>query len=246
MPRLNPVRWWRTFLALPNTSPFKAIGVVFLVALVCSVFVSLTAVTLKPLQDANRLRETAASLVEVVDRLGGGTPRARLVELSSGSYANRDPGTQIEIEPENDIAGLGTLETVATVYELYEGNQLKLVILPVRGVGYQSVLKGYLALESDFNTVAALTFHEQGETPGMGARISEPEWQALWAGKQVADKSGAIRIEVVRGSSTDIHEVDGISGATRTSSGVADLVHFWLGPKGYGPYLARLKREAGQ
>lgn len=243
MNSVNPLSWWRSFLALPNAHPLKAIGVVFLVALVCSFVVSLTATTLKPLQDANRLRESAASLVEILEVLDGGTPRARMVELASGDYAKQDPGIWTEIDPDHDIAGLGTVETVVTVYEVYEKNQLKMVILPVRGSGYQSMLRGHLALKGDLNTVAALTFHEQGETPGMGARIWEKDWQALWSEKQVADESGAIRIEVVRGKSTGVHEVDGISGATRTGSGVTDLVRFWLGPDGYGPYLSRLKTE---
>jgi len=243
MSKVNPLTWWRSFLTLPNMHPFKALGVVFLVALVCSLVVSLTAVTLKPLQDANRLRESAASLVEVLEMLGGGTPKVRMVELASGGYTNRDPGTWSEIDPEKDVAGLGTLESVATVYEVYENNALKMVILPVRGSGYQSVLKGHLALKGDLNTVAALTFHEQGETPGMGARIEEQEWQTLWADKRVADENGVIRIEVVRGKAAGVYEVDGISGATRTGSGVTDLVRFWLGPDGYGPYIARLKAE---
>ncbi len=246
MTSVNPLNWWRSFLALPNTHPLKAIGVVFLVALVCSFAVSLTAVTLKPLQDANRLRESAASLVEVLEMLGGGTPRAHMVDLASGNYTKRDPGTWTEIDPNNDIAGLGQLETVAKVYELYENDRLKLVILPVRGSGYQSMLKGYLALRDDLNTIAALTFHEQGETPGMGARVAEKEWQTLWADKQVTDESGVIRIEVVRGEATGVYEVDGISGATRTGSGVTDLVVFWLGPDGYGPYLERLKAEGAE
>lgn len=243
MTSTNPLNWWRLFLKLPNTHPFKAVGVVFLVALTCSLVVSLTAVTLKPLQDANRLRESNSSLAEVMKIVGGGTPRARMVELASGEYTRIDPSNRIEIAPDRDIARLETMETVATVYEVRKGGDLRLLILPVRGSGYQSTLKGYLALRGDLNTVAALTFFEQGETPGMGARIEEKQWQALWRGKQIADEKGVIRIAVVRGEGGGLHEVDGISGATRTGSGVTNLVRFWLGPDGYGPYLNRLKRE---
>jgi len=243
MNSVNPLHWWHVFLALPNTRPVKTIGVAFLVALVCSFSVALTAVTLKPLHDANRLRESAASLVEVMEALGLGMPVMRLVELASGDYVIHDPGTRVGLDPARGVAGLGKLETVATVYELHEGGRLKLVILPVRGAGYQSTLKGYLAVKGDLNTIAALTFNEQDETPGMGARIEEKKWQALWADKQVADESGVIRIEVVKGKGVGVHEMDGISGATRTVSGVTDLLRFWLGPDGYGPYLARLKSQ---
>ena len=242
---INPLSWWRRFLALPNDSPAKAVGVALLVALVASLAVSVTAVTLKPLQDANRLRESAAGMMAMLEGLGGGIPDARLVELAGGAYVNRDPGKRTELPAERDLAGLGSREDVATVYELRADGALRLVILPVRGSGYQSTLKGYLALEADLNTIAALTFYEQDETPGMGARVEDETWLALWRGKQVADARGVVLIEVVKGAGAGPHEVDGISGATRTGGGVTGLVRFWLGPDGYGPYLERLRSEGG-
>ena len=229
---------------MANVSNLKTLGVAFAVALVCSIVVSFTAVTLKPLQEANRLRESAVSLVGVLETLQAGMPRTYFVERTSGATVQRDPGTESALDPERDIAGLGKVDDVLTVYELRTEGRLELVILPVRGAGYKSTLEGYLALQGDLNTIAALSFHQHDETPGMGARIEELDWQALWADKQVSDESGAIRIEVVKGAGEGVHEVDGISGATRTGSGVTNLVHFWLGPDGYGPYIARLKAEA--
>ena len=44
----------------------------------------------------------------------------------------------------------------------------------------------------------------------------------------------------------DPYAVDGLSGATMTSRGVTNLVRFWLGPEGFGPYLTRLRTEAGR
>lgn len=246
MASANPLSWWRGFLALPNDAPAKTLGVALLVALVCSLLVSITAVTLKPLQDANRQADRAARILGMVEILGGGLPEPRFVDLASGTYVERDPGTKTDLPGERDIAGLGSREDVATVFELRDGGELKLVILPVRGAGYQSTLKGYLALKSDLNTVAALVFYAHEETPGLGSRIEEGAWQALWPGKQVADAEGVIRIEVVKGAGAGVHQVDGISGATRTSTGVTNLMRFWLGPDGYGPYLKRLRTEVGQ
>jgi Na+-transporting NADH:ubiquinone oxidoreductase subunit C len=241
----NPLHWWRLFLHLPNSNSFKVFGIALLVALTSSFVVALTAVTLKPLHEANRLRESAASLVEVVEALGLDMPRARLIDLASGAYVAQDPGTWIELDADRDTAGLGKLETVVRVYELHREGRLELVVLPVRGGGHQSMMKGYLALRGDLDTIAALTFHEQNETPGMGARIAEKSWQALWFGKRVADADGTIRIRVARGKGVGDHEVDGISGATHTVTGINNLLRFWLGPNGFGPYLAHLKSESG-
>lgn len=246
MASLNPLAWWRNFLALPNDSTGKTVGVALIVALVCSLVVSVTTVTLHPLQLANRLAESTAQLKGILQVLGVGVPTPHLVALASGDYVEVDPGSSTTLPPARDIAGLGSREDVATVFELREDGALKLVVLPVRGAGYQSTLKGYLALEGDINTIAALTFYEQNETPGLGARVADPAWLAGWQGKQVADATGTIRIAVIKGKGAGPNEVDGISGATRTSTGVNNLVRFWLGPDGYGPYLARLRREAGR
>jgi Na+-transporting NADH:ubiquinone oxidoreductase subunit C len=39
------------------------------------------------------------------------------------------------------------------------------------------------------------------------------------------------------------YKVDGLSGATLTSRGVTNLVHFWLGDEGFGPYLDKLAQQ---
>jgi Na+-transporting NADH:ubiquinone oxidoreductase subunit C len=106
------------------------------------------------------------------------------------------------------------------------------------------MLYGYLALQGDLKTIAALIFYEQGETPGLGARVQEPAWEALWPGTSIADDSGQIAVEVVRGQATEDWQVDGLTGATRTGNGVTSLLQFWLGEWGYGPFLERL--ESGE
>jgi Na+-transporting NADH:ubiquinone oxidoreductase subunit C len=35
--------------------------------------------------------------------------------------------------------------------------------------------------------------------------------------------------------------VDALSGATLTSVGVENMIHYWLGEHGFGPFLARLR-----
>lgn len=238
----NPFSWWRSFLALSNDDPRKIIGMAFVVAGIASFFVSYTAVTLQPLRDANRERASKAGMLAIIEQLGVKAPQARYVELSSGNYVDKVSGIWRQIPPSRDPARISQLEDVATVYEVRNGETLSLVILPVRGKGYKSTLKGFLALEGDINTVAALKFHDHDETPGIGARIESDSWTGLWPGREVSDGSGTILLEVVKGRAKGYHEVDGISGATRTGSGISKLIRFWLGPEGYGPYLDRLRR----
>jgi Na+-transporting NADH:ubiquinone oxidoreductase subunit C len=107
---------------------------------------------------------------------------------------------------------------------------------------------GYLSLASDGNTVRGLRFYDHAETPGLGDQVDKPEWRAQWAGKQVFGADGEPRIEVVRGVATDRdsrYEIDGLSGATLTGRGVTQLVRYWTGPEGFGPYLQRIQAFHG-
>lgn len=256
MARLDPRQWWRAFTALPAESARKTLIVVATVSLVSAIVVSIAAVTLRPLQRANLERERQAQIVAVVSRAIGDTGPldAYVVDLATGKIAPdmdpvtfdqaaaaRKPEQSIALTKDADIAGLGRRAKHAAVFVRRRGGKPVLIVLPVHGKGYQSTLFGYLALRGDGNTVAALTFYNQGDTPGLGARITEPAWQALWPGKLLADKNGVIKIVVVRGKASGPHQVDGITGATRTGSGVTNLLRFWLGDHGFGPFLANLK-----
>jgi Na+-transporting NADH:ubiquinone oxidoreductase subunit C len=39
--------------------------------------------------------------------------------------------------------------------------------------------------------------------------------------------------------------VDGLSGATLTSNGVTNMLRFWMGEEGFGPYLAHYRAARG-
>ncbi len=264
MGNLNPVDWWRRLLALPNDSLTKTLMVAFLVAFIASIFVSVAAVMLRPFHLANLEKERAALLAQMVSALPGmgdiltgsgvDNMEMRVVDLATGAFSDNidpaafdqreaahNPAQSTVIPDEADVAGIKQRANFAPVIFLREDGDLKLVVLPVRGVGYQSMLYAYLALQADGNTIAGLTFYEQGETPGIGTRILEPDWLELWPGKQLADDNGEIVISVVGGKAVGHYQVDGISGATRTSNGVSNMLHFWLGDFGFGPFLARLR-----
>lgn len=263
---LNPLASWRRFLARPNDDHVKVFGVAILVALVSAVVVSTAAVALKPLQDAHLEAERAARMAQMLDTLPGmrdvmeeagvDTLETRIVELATGRFATdidpadfdyqaaaTDPAQSTAIPSEADVAGLGRRANHMPVHLLEREGDLLLIVLPVQGRGYQSAIQAMLALQPDLNTIAALTITEQGETPGIGARVDEPAWQALWPDKQIADETGQIVISVVRGTATGPYEVDAISGATVTSNGVANMLRYWLSDHGYGPFLARLSAE---
>jgi Na+-transporting NADH:ubiquinone oxidoreductase subunit C len=252
-------------------STTRAIVVTLLVCAACSALIATAVTALRPYRESNRerqrterIREMIAGipgLADVVGPLASGRIEVRLVDLATGTYvtdadpaefdareAERDPERSVALSKEQDRAGIGRRAKWAKVFLVYEGDRLRLLVLPVHGAGYLSTLYGYLALDADLNTIRGLSFYQQEETPGLGSEIENPSWLAQWEGKWLRDPSGRLRIEVVQdgarpGSEAERYQVDGISGATRTGAGVTRLLHFWLGSEGFGPYLERLERQ---
>lgn len=249
----------------------RTLLVAALVSLVCSSIVASAAVMLRPYQEQNKARNKQQNILEVAGLLDSGGDvdaifsniETRLVDLDSGAYvedvdgesfnpadAANDPTQSIEIPPELDVARLGRRALRGPVYISRTGESIKTVVLPVRGAGLWSTIYGLIALEPDGNTIFGLTIYEHGETPGLGDQIAKPAWQGLWPGKQVSDESGELKLQVVKGrvlanDPDAAYHIDGITGATLTGRGVANLLRYWLGDHGYGPYLRNLREENG-
>lgn len=158
-----------------------------------------------------------------------------------GKYSESLPGKK-------DIASIKRLEKYAAVFLVEKDGVVDRIILPVHGYGLWSTLYGFVALQSDAETIAGLGFYAHGETPGLGGEVDNPSWKALWMGKKLHDASGAVAISVVKGkviqgNDKEINQVDGLSGATLTSNGVSNLMRFWLGEQGFAGYLKTLKGQ---
>ncbi|MBR6539701.1 MAG: Na(+)-translocating NADH-quinone reductase subunit C [Bacteroides sp.] len=98
-------------------------------------------------------------------------------------------------------------------------------VFPVYGAGLWGAIWGYVALDADKDTVYGVYFSHASETPGLGAEIAADWFQAQFPGKK-AMKEGNVALTVVKnGKVADATvEVDGVSGGTITSVGVADML----------------------
>ena len=251
-----------------NKESLGGIGSVALaLGVVCSIVVSAAAVVLKPAQEVNKTRDLKRNILMAAGLYDAGLTieeqfqrvDSRVVDISTGQYATdidpegfdqraaaKDPATSVALDSDADIANIIRQSRYAMVYLVNdEAGDLSKVILPVHGYGLWSTLYGFVALESDGNTIAGLGFYEHKETPGLGGEVDNPRWKDLWKGKQVY-RDGAVAISVVKGSvdqGSDAAnwQVDGLSGATLTSRGVSNLVQYWLGEDGFEPYLRNLR-----
>ena len=99
---------------------------------------------------------------------------------------------------------------------------------------------GYVALEADLNTVAGVVLDHKGETPGLGAEIATAKHQAMYKGKKIFDGAEFVSVKLVKGGAKNpVHEVDAITGGTKTSDGVSAMLKDCL--KNYLPYIASEK-----
>ena len=118
----------------------------------------------------------------------------------------------------------------------------KFFIVSIRGNGLWDEIWGNIALESDLNTITGASFDHKGETPGLGAEIKDnPGFPRRFEGKKIFTESGEyVSVEVKKGGAdpSDMHKVDGISGATVTADGVTEMMY--RGISYYLPYFETL------
>jgi len=252
-------------------STARTLTVALLVCLVCSVFVAGAAIALKPTQVENRVLDKQRSILAIaglsepgmsaaqIKRLFGERIVAKVIDLETGKFSDaqdpqtfdplkaaKDPKLSKVLPSSEDIAGIKRQERYTTVYMVEKDGELDTLILPVRGYGLWSTLYGFMALKGDLNTVVGMGFYQHGETPGLGGEVDNPKWKGQWPGKTLFDADGNLAVQVVKGgvdpqSPQAIHQVDGLAGATLTGKGVDNLLKFWLGQGGFGPFIANLR-----
>jgi Na+-transporting NADH:ubiquinone oxidoreductase subunit C len=251
------------FLAAPPDSVGKTIIVAVGLCLVASMVVSSVAVSLRPIQEVNQLKDKQINILQVAGVYDPEVPvieafsafEPHVLELATGQFTDQfdpavfddvaaadDPATSVELE--DDPAGIGRKATFRTVYLLRnEDDSIDKVILPLHGYGLWSTLYGFIAVEEDGNEIFGLQFYSHAETPGLGAEVDNPRWKSQWNGKRLTDENGELQITVAKTAppaGEDFH-IDALAGATLTSVGVDNLVRFWMGEEGYTPFLDNLK-----
>ena len=252
-----------------NDTIKKTLIVTVSLCVVCAVFVSAAAVGLKPLQDKNKELDKqtnvlAAAQIETagkdITELFNSQVEARVLDLQTNTWADdidpatydeakaaKDPAKAVKLSADQDKAGIKQHARYKTLYMVKNGDQIETLILPVHGKGLWSTMYGFLALESDLNTVVGMTFYAHGETPGLGGEVDNPSWKGQWPGKKVyADDLNSAAVALIKGkvdpnAATAAYQIDGLAGATLTSVGVTNVFKFWLGENGYAPFLAKLR-----
>lgn len=201
---------------------------------IVAVLLAVAALALKPRQDANDLNEKKRNILASLSAEGESYDRfidAYVVD-AEGQRTDGDVFALL-----NDLP-TAFADGKFPIFESKDGR----VVIPVTGMGLWGPVWGYVALEKDMNTIAGIIMAHKGETPGLGDEIATAKYQAKFVGKTIFEGNKFVSVTLRKGGAKDpAHEVDAISGGTKTSDGVTAMLYNSL--SNYLPLLES-KRQA--
>lgn len=232
----------------PRITKAYTLGFAAAVTMVCSILLASAATLLKERQDQNiqldikynilsvlGLAENRDMEAEALFALYDDNVNTFVVDLNGEIVEGRNAE---DIDPKKDL-------NVLPVFTRQEDGEVLAYCIPTQGKALWSTVKGYIALESDLNTVKGITFYSHGETPGLGGEIEKEWFTSSYIGKTILNAEGEIvSVEVVKGkvqagSANVDHQVDGISGATLTGNGLNEFIKATL--ERYEPYFKTVR-----
>lgn len=123
---------------------------------------------------------------------------------------------------------LGDQDQNAEILNANVNGEEKLVV-KVKGAGLWGPIWGWVSINKDGETVYGTFFNHEGETAGLGARITEQWFQDSFQGKKIFNENGDVVLGVFKAGKapndvTADNYVDAVTGATLTSNGVNDML----------------------
>ena len=190
-------------------------GYIFLYATILVVVVAalltVTALWLQPFQDRNKKNEKRINIL----RAAGITD----VNAKNAAWLFEKHCTSSFLLDENgNPSENGTLPLFVI--------DRQISVIPMQGNGLWGPIWGYIAIGADGKTVVGANFDHKSETPGLGGEITTEQFQSQFAGKKIMDNGSLVPMEF-----------DAISGATKTSNGVKEMIDKTL--QLYLPYFEK-------
>lgn len=221
-----------------NSNAYTFIFAIIMVTVIAGLL-AFTATSLKPLQEKN---VKAEKMQNILGTIGVSDVSRDDAEVEFNKYIKQ----QLALKSD------GTVDTESNAFTLSLKKEIKkddeeqrfplyiaekdgktFYVVPLYGAGLWDAIWGYVALDSDKNTIIGANFGHKGETPGLGAEITTDWFQAQFAGKSLLEDiengftaDNFVSVKAVKGGAKtgDAHGVDAISGGTITSDGVSDMI----------------------
>lgn len=227
------------------------IGFAVAMTVICGGLLALASTGLKERQDKQIELDTQKQILSAVINIEDGMDIASIYGKQINSYVVNAAGEKVSgvVAEKVDTKKVFKLKDESQkqlpVFEFKNSSgELEAYIIPVYGMGLWNYVFGYVALEKDLNTIKGVSLGHVGETPGLGARITELEVQKRFVGKKFSNQDVTEVIHFIKGENSQSnfsdYEVDGLSGATMTTKGVNAMLTSYA--KYYDNYFKTLRK----
>ncbi len=241
-----------------NSNTYIISYAIIMVVVVASVL-SIAALSLQPLQEANVIIEKKTDILVSVGQ-GAGADDAvdktkyindQYKEFITDSYAvnvkgEKVPGadafallTNLKSEYDKPVA-----ERSLPIFVSKSETGEMLYVLPLWGKGLWGPVWGYISLKEDWTTVSGVVFGHKSETPGLGAEIATPVFEDAFKNKRVHWDGSEVKFSILKGAGSskgNDSAVDAITGGTITCRGVESMLQVCL--DGYEKFILEQRAE---
>ena len=222
-------------MAINKNSNVYIITYTVVMVVIVGALLAFVATWLKPTQDANVLNEQKVSIMKAfgeadanfddvvtIGRVTDGT----LTEVAKDDKA----GVQAIFDLLGNRKALSEATAELPIFVLAKDDVTKYV-LPIVGKGLWGDIWGYVSLQQteDNVVITGIVMDHAGETPGLGAEIATEGVQALFAGKALYDADNNFAVRMQKGGAQNEHQVDAITGGTKTCDGVNAMLATSIG-----------------
>ena len=218
--------------------------------------------SLKSRQEANEKAETVSQILTAAkivsdksecDAMGNDKVLATYVQYISESFIINKQGAKVadldkansqiftvpQLKAQNYNIKDASKDAELPVY-VFNKDGKEVTVIPVYGAGLWGPVWGYIAFESDLQTIVGAYFDHESETPGLGGKIKDdgPAFRDKFAGKKAHFNAEPV-FKILKAASYKGEEnsIDAISGATMTSNGVNEAINTWF--EAYKPYFTK-------
>ena len=216
------------------TTLYAAIMVVIVAFLL--VFVSQT---LKERQTANVINDTKQQILSALNLRDQADVAATYDKVIIADALMQPNGKLMEYEGEFNTSYKSEFDNGNLHVFVADIDGEKKFVIPMNGLGLWGTIWGYIALNDDRTTVYGVYFSHSSETPGLGGEIAGTKFQDRFPGKSVVEND-EVALKVVKYGKADKssqYEIDGVTGATITSTGVNAMINKVL--TAYIPFLTK-------
>lgn len=232
--------------------------------IVCGGLLALANQGLKPMQDRSVELDTKSKILSAVMDVKGikgkqildtysESIEAITVDLQGDVIEKDEKGNpiiaeKVDVAKNYKLAPEKRMLPVFIFHKAGDKNAVEAYVFPVYGKGLWGPIWGFIALETDLNTIKGASYDHKSETPGLGARISASEISDRYIGKKLFDDNGQlIAVNMLKGEKNpekllDEHHIDGMSGATLTGKGMNAMIHSYF--EYYTAFINKTKSSA--